>query len=288
MKCVLSARSIGETTFHQWSGMLALAMVLSLALPAPIVAADDDETDRIRVEYATPDNPDHQALYEHLKNRGALEKLKVIFTPFRLPVDLKFRTVGCNGVSNAWYHSNTVSVCYEYLAEMLKSMKAGITQTDPRAADAVLGQFFYVFAHEMGHAMFDIYDVPVFGREEDAADDLATYIMLNFGNDQARPLIMGAARSYERYVNGNKTSAPLAAFSEAHSAPPQRYYNLLCLAYGADPATYSNFVGPGYLPNERAKSCKREYNTTAFAFKTAIAPHLDRQRASRVLGAQTR
>ena len=53
-------------------------------------------------------------------------------------------------------------------------------------ADAVMGQFFYVVAHEMGHAMFDILQVPVFGNGEDAADHFSVYIMLQFGKDQSR------------------------------------------------------------------------------------------------------
>ena len=33
--------------------------------------------------------------------------------------------------------------------------------------------------HETGHAAFDIFQVPLFGREEDAADLFAAYIMLH-------------------------------------------------------------------------------------------------------------
>ena len=31
------------------------------------------------------------------------------------------------------------------------------------ASDAMLGQFFYVFAHEMGHAVYDVLKIPVLG-----------------------------------------------------------------------------------------------------------------------------
>jgi len=36
--------------------------------------------------------------------------------------------------------------------------------------DAICGQLFFAVAHELGHAMFDIFDVPGFGRQEHAAD----------------------------------------------------------------------------------------------------------------------
>jgi hypothetical protein len=175
-----------------------------------------------------------------------------------------------------------VTVCYEYVNEILQSMPkettVGITP-----ADAVIGQFFYVFAHEMGHAVFDIFEAPIFGNAEDAADQFAAYVMLQFGMSQARPLIMGAAFAYKRYVQNPQVIAPLAAFSEAHAAPAQRYFNLLCLAYGADSKLFADLVSEGYLPTERARTCKREYDQVRFAFRKLIVPHLDQQLARQVL-----
>jgi hypothetical protein len=40
-----------------------------------------------------------------------------------------------------------------------------------------------MFLHETGHAVFDLLEVPVLGREEDAADLFSAYIMLHFGKD---------------------------------------------------------------------------------------------------------
>ena len=217
-----------------------------------------------------------------LKEHRTLEKLQQIFSPFRLPIELTLRTGDCEGVSNAWYERPAVTVCYEYVNEILQSMPkettAGITP-----ADAVIGQFFYVFAHEMGHAAFDIFQVPVFGKAEDAADQFAAYIMLQFGKDQASPLILGAEFAYRKYVQNPQVTAPLAAFSEAHASPAQRYFNLLCLAYGGDATLFADLVNKGYLPKDRAKSCKREYDQVTFAFRTAIVPHLDQQLARQVL-----
>jgi hypothetical protein len=48
--------------------------------------------------------------------------------------------------------------------------------------DGELGQFFFAVAHEMGHGAFDLFDTPIFGRQEGAADNFATDIMLQFGN----------------------------------------------------------------------------------------------------------
>jgi hypothetical protein len=125
--------------------------------------------------------------------------------------------------------------------------------------------------------------VPVFGNAEDAADHFSVYIMLQFGKDQSRRMISGAAYSYKKYLQSAEVTAPLAAFSDVHAPPAQRFYNLICLAYGADATLFADVVDKGYLPKERANSCKREYDQVAFAFRDLIVPHLDQQLARQAL-----
>ena len=218
-----------------------------------------------------------------LKEHRVLEKMQEIFSPFRLPIELTLRTGSCEGVANAWYDRPEVSVCYEYVHEIMQSVGKEQTSAGVPMVDAMMGQFFYVVAHEMGHAMFDILEVPVFGNEEISADQFAAYIMLQFGKDHSRALITGAAFAYNMYVQNPQVRAPLAAFSDVHAAPAQRFFNLLCLAYGADPVLFADFVGKGYLPKSRATNCKREYDQVAFAFRDLIVPHLDRQLERQVL-----
>jgi hypothetical protein len=265
------------------AGCLLPCLLLALWVSVPAIA-DEVRTHRIRIEYAAPSNAEHQKLYEFLKQRRALEALQEIFSPFRLPNDLTLRTIGCNGVANAWYQPLMISVCYEYIAEIYNFVPKDTTASGITPANAALGQFFYVFAHEMGHAVYDVLKVPVLGMEEDAADFFAGYIMLQFGQEQARRLIIGAAYAYDRYMRNPMVSVPLSAFSGSHSPPMQRYFNLMCLAYGADSSTvFSDLVDLGYLPSDRARRCRREFSTLSFAFRQLIVPHLDKQLAMQVL-----
>ena len=257
--------------------------VFLVILPQTSRAAADAQTNRIRIEYFRPTNPALVATYELAKEKRVLERLQEIFSPFRLPVDLTIKTGDCQGVSNAWYDRPAISICYEYLHEILQSMPPETTPEGITPADAAIGQFFYAATHEMGHAAFDLFGVPIFGNAEDAADQFAAYVILQFGKEEARRLIIGAAYSYKNYVLNPTVTAPLAAFSEAHAAPAQRFYNLLCLAYGADPILFADVVDKGYLPKDRAKNCKREYDQVTFAFRDLIVPHLDQELAKKVL-----
>src|SRR5262245_23999552 len=262
--------------------VVAVFICLPMIWQTPAGAAAK-QSNRIRIEYFAPTNPALQPVYELMKQRHSLEKLQEVFSPFQFPIELTIRTGDCQGVSNAWYERPAITICYEYVNEILQSVPkdtipAGITRTD-----AMMGQFAYVVAHEMGHAAFELFGVPIFGNAEDAADQFAAYIMLHFGKEQARSLMMGAAYSYKNYVQRPEVTAPLAAFSEDHAAPAQRFYNLLYLAYGADSTLFADFVEKGYLPKDRAKTRKREYDQVTFAFQNLIVPHLDQQLAKQVL-----
>jgi hypothetical protein len=257
-------------------------LVLALLLPGKNASAEDARPDRIKIDYVAPTNPEQKAIYDSLRSRAVLEKLQKIFAPFKLPLDLTLKTITCGEV-NAWYErpnmKPTVTICYEYIEEMRvpkETTAAGITPDD-----AIAGQFFYVAAHEIGHAMFDLLDVPIFGRPEDAADQFATYIMLQFGKDQARRLIGGAAYSYREDLHG--MTASLKSFSDVHGTPQQRFYNILCMAYGADQKVFSDLVVKGYLPESRAKRCKKDFGEVVFAFQHLIRPHVDTEMAQRVL-----
>ena len=264
--------------------LLGFLILLVQAAISTVSVAGEPRPDRIRIEYAPPRNVDHQALYDLLQQRRALESLQQIFSPFRLPGDLTLRTVGCDGVSNAWYQQSVVSVCYEYLREIQEMAPKDTTASGITPSDAMLGQFFYVFAHEFGHAIYDLLPIPVLGTEEDAADYFSAYMMLMFGQDQARRLIIGAGYAYSRYLANPRVTIPLVAFSGSHSPPAQRFFNLMCLAYGSDSTgVFADLVDIGYLTSTRAPRCRREFNRLSFAFRELIVPHMDKERARQVL-----
>jgi hypothetical protein len=262
---------------------LCCAAGLALAALAVPAAADAPRPNRILIEYVPPKNPDHQKIYEDLKQRQVLEKLQEIFSPFKLPIDVTLKTVGCDGVDNAWYQRPTMTICYEYLDNIAKTAPKETTAAGITPQDAVIGQLFYVVGHEMGHAMFDLLNVPLFGKPEDAADQFAAYLMLKLGKDQARRVIGGAAYTYKDYVEIKKVAVPQTAFADVHGAPMQRLYNMLCIAYGADPKDFGDLIDKGYLPAQRAKSCHNEFGEVNFAFQQLIVPYLDKDLTKKVL-----
>ncbi len=247
----------------------------------------------IHIEYDVPKNPDLQEIYQIVKARHGLEKVRELLSPFRLPEDLYVKTVECNGVPNAYFFREndrpTIRLCYQFLKQVQDNLPQETTMQGITPDEALVGQLMFAVLHEFGHAAFDIYNVPIFGRQEDAADQFVTYVMLQFGGEKAHRLIRGAAYSYLGLIRQIKeapkpsVTVPLAAFSSDHGAPEQRFYNLACIAYGYDPKIFAAVVDKGYLPENRAKVCKYEYSNLRYAFRTLIRPHVDLAVAESVL-----
>jgi hypothetical protein len=263
------------------AGTLLACMWLVGAL-APAMGAEA-QPGRVKIEYVAPKDPKHQALYDLLRQRQALENLQRLFSPFRLPADLTIKIEGCDGIANAWYERGSVTLCYELLTIIRQPMPKDVTWAGTTHDDAVVGQFLYIAGHEVGHAMFDMLKVPIFGNEEDAADQFSTYLMLRLGSEQARRLIFGAAYYFRRYLQNPTVTTQLKTFSDAHSRPPERFFNLLCMAYGANRTMFADLVDKQYLPKDRAMGCPHEYRKLTFAFQTLILPHIDQDAAQTVL-----
>ncbi len=266
---------------------LALAIAgMFLVTATAMTAFAASKASQISIRYVPPKNPAHQPIYKDLKERRALEKLQEFLSPFRLPRTVQFSLAGCDGEDDASYGDEAITICYEYVDKLWKNMPAKTTPAGIAPMDTVIGPFVDTSLHEFAHALFDMLNLPVLGREEDAADQVAAYIYLQLGKAEARRLIMGTAYAY--LTDAKSDDAPLTPkefaedFAEAHGMPQQRAYNVLCIAYGADTKLFGDFVTKGYLPEERADVCEEEYEQVQDAYEELVTPHIDSALAKRI------
>jgi hypothetical protein len=190
-------------------GVVVILPNFSLA-QSQTAPTQSDQPSRVSVVYVPPQNSAFQQLYDLLRERRALERIQEILSPLQLPEQLTIKTTECGAVNSYYQRQNfkpTVTICYELLKHILDSVPNETTPAGVTPADAAVGQFFFTTLHEVGHAAFDMFGVPIFGHEEDAADNFATYTMLQFGRDQARRLITGAAWAWRAYM-GDYTRNP--------------------------------------------------------------------------------
>jgi Putative metallopeptidase len=259
--------------------VLALVIGSIVLVPGIVVLArtEPPQPGRVSVSYLPPKNPAHEPIYEQLKEIRFLEKVQEFLSRVRLPRTLLVKLEGCDGDDNASYDNDKdiILICYEYIDEVWKTVPEATTEDGVTQVDALMGPLFETTFHEFAHAMFDMLRVPVLGREEDAADQVSAYIMLHLGKAEARRLITGAAYAYKTEAEAAKAPPEVKQFANVHGTPAQRFYNLLCIAYGADPQLFGDMVKKGHLPKERAEDCKDEYEQVAYAFHQLIGQYLD-------------
>ena len=238
-------------------------------------AAPKSKPNQIQYQYVPPKDPAHQPIHDQMKQDRALEHLQELLSPLRLSYPLTLKVAGCDGNAGAWYNDEVITVCYEMLAEILKSAPQQELPGGLSRADTILGPVLAIFLHETGHAVFNMLQIPVLGREEDAADQFAAYVMLRLSKDEARRMILGSAYHHAIQMPGPEVKIPIQALSNEHSTPAQRTFNILCIAYGADKKLFADVVEKDFLPKGRSEVCAREYDDVNFAMTKLIGPHID-------------
>ena len=135
-----------------------------------------------------------------------------------------------------------LSLCYEFFDFAKRIAPKEATPEGYTRDDTITGMFLQVTLHELGHGMFDIYNIPVLGREEDAADQMAGFILSQFGPEVARRTLPGAAYVWQQFNESRGGEWPHWLYSDEHGHDLQRSYNYLCMAYGSDPTTFAYYV----------------------------------------------
>jgi hypothetical protein len=261
---------------------LSLAAICALLLTSAANAATElatTEQVKVLIEYVPPIDPKHEALSKWLKEREALERMQMVLSPFRLSFSVTLRLKGCDGVRNAWYdpHDQSVTICYEYLQDVVENAPAKTTPDGVTREDAIIGPMTEVFLHEFAHMLFRQYKTPLLGPEEDSADSVAAYTMMQFGPKLARSLIGGVALMYGRKVKEQAKDLNTMTYylAQAHPLTQSRFNTLLCYAYGGEPKNFADVVDKGYLPKERAAQCHDDYERIKYAMQTLFRPHID-------------
>lgn len=116
----------------------------------------------------------------------------------------------------------------------------------------------FTLLHELGHALISELKIPVLGREEDAADQLATLLLVNYQGDGFGDTLIQKIDSVglELRIEADEDTI---VFWDSHPPPIQRLYNLLCLVYGLNPDPSAKYLENNWLPIERGWYCDQEY-----------------------------
>ncbi len=239
-------------------------------------ATDKDWTGKMVPTYEAAESPDAVRGRDLMRNDHLLEDLADdINSSLKLPHDVPLIGTEC-GEANAYWSpgDKSMTICYEDAADAL-DIYTNAGDADPVAS--ALNSEVATFYHETGHMVIDLYQLPITGREEDVADQLAAYVLLTPGPDGTiDPGNIKAVKDFAReFQSYSERSGGIdeSQLSDSHSLDRARMYNLECWVYGADPTGNADLVTDGALPEDRADGCEDEYAKLSDAWNTLLGPY---------------
>ncbi|MBR9707228.1 MAG: hypothetical protein GOV15_02210 [Candidatus Diapherotrites archaeon] len=222
--------------------------------------------------------PDVEALFKENDLDALPEFLNEGFT---LPYDVDINATECGRV-NAFYHSGRkdITMCHD-LYDHFRGLFGKMYDDEEDVQLASMEAWNFVFFHELGHAMVDVYNLPATGTGENVADQVATYMAVEGGYSEIA--LSGAdwfSLQTEEREQAGSTNLSAYYFADEHALDQQRFFNIVCWVYGADwlrgegeAKRYQYLVDDGHLPEDRAARCPSEYYDLQKAINTLITPH---------------
>ncbi len=227
----------------------------------------------IKAVWQKPRGEENKVGYELLKASETRYLAKSLASAFELPNTLTIK--GVNGFGGGPFYNpedNSITLPYEFTTVVL----GVIAQADPEESEYEWGEAVgavdsFILAHEFAHALIHNFELPVLGREEDAADGVATALLLLASEGSVY-----AADAAEFWLNfsGRQDPPQLAEYADNHSFDRQRADNILCWIGGAEEELLVAFVENEVLPESRAVSCPGEWELLRRSVEQVMEPHL--------------
>ncbi len=158
---------------------------------------------------------------------------------FKFPYDIPVDIYSCSDVNYAAYaeyyvNSGKVSrigFCVESIDIMKQNIDYLYNKGIINNKDSALRVYTkFILYHELGHTLIRIADINTGSREESLVDDFAFYMLVNDKDDVSALLALYKELAMLEKEGSIKMNDP----SSLYLNNQQQYYDLSCLAYGAD------------------------------------------------------
>ncbi|MDK9738721.1 hypothetical protein KI655_15590 [Vibrio sp. D404a] len=231
-------------------------------LAATHVSAETTPTQNISIQYQAPTNELEsdikQAIIESEVNDTLVDLSEQLF-PFDSPLVVQY-----GGSDGPLYDPNThvIHMPYQFYSESVNYFEKNKYQEkyDKSAQAGAVDTLLHTLLHEAAHAYIADQNIAILGKEEDAADNFATLLLIDYVEHGADAAI-SAADLFAYESEDRPEYYDLGEYIDEHSFDLQRYFSTLCLVYGSDPESHKNLldeVEKDYL-KDRKEFCVEHY-----------------------------
>lgn len=141
-------------------------------------------------------------------------------------------------------------------------------------AEFVSGNMLFVLLHELGHTTIGELDLPVLGKEEDAADSFASLTLIHIKSEFSEHVLAQAAKGWFMADRRDKKEREPVVYYDEHGLNRQRAYQIVCYMVGADPVRFKDLAEETKLPKDRQESCSADYSKAAKSWGVLLQPHV--------------
>lgn len=146
----------------------------------------------------------------------------------------------------------------------------------------VINNSLFTIYHEVGHLLVDQHEWPILGREEDVADNFATYTLLSQRRRSYHEALKDSALGWkledEAYGRRNNPSD----YYNEHSLDLQRAYQIVCMLVGEDRETFYQTAQEWRIDRDRQVGCRADYQQISRSFEQLLSPFLNATEEARV------
>jgi len=227
----------------------------------------------VRVTYEKPQSSSDALGYQLVTAARTKYLATTLASTFQLPHPLLVR--GVDGTGGGPFYNpkdNSITLPYGFAALVFNFIK----QTNPNDTGQEIGTKFgavesFLLAHEFGHALVANFNLPVLGSNEDAADKIATILVLKAS---AGAQYAAAAAQFFADFSGRQNPPAIADYADVHSLDLQRSFDILCDVAGSSKTSFQNVQSLGVLPASRLATCPAQYQQDVNSITQELQPHL--------------
>ncbi|MBY5946533.1 DUF4344 domain-containing metallopeptidase [Photobacterium rosenbergii] len=274
-----SSTSIYSQTNHNGLFLFIVLLFTGLACLLPNRALSD-ELPSIRFTFIPSVNTLDQQTIQEIRQTEALETVRALSDStinLAKPVIIVFGTQ-----DGPLYdpESNQIEIPYHFWREMIDHFSADVSDANEQfelsepdnqyVFEAVEGALLHTLLHEIGHAYIAINQIPILGKEEDAADSFANVLMLNYVENGDRQAIHAA--TLFAIEDQQIESFDDLDFIDEHSLDIQRYFYGLCLIFGSDPDKHETLFQDleAEVKTEREDICIEEFDRVSASWESYL------------------
>ncbi|VAW22472.1 hypothetical protein MNBD_ALPHA12-2246 [hydrothermal vent metagenome] len=135
----------------------------------------------------------------------------------------------------------------------------------------VISNTLFTIYHEVGHLLINKQQWPVLGREEDIADNFATYILLNQKRRSIERALKDAALGWQLEDEAGGSRRTASDYYDEHSLDLQRAYQIVCMMVGKDRRSFSVTALEWGIDRRRQAGCADQYKQISSSIEKLIS-----------------